>query len=111
MVTQRWSVLLTPIISPFHQGLWNVADTGLGPNKIIHFLPPKKEKKDKFLHQALTATDKKSYRNQGLPSPLPVPALPRPGCRALEHISFHEPLWLRPLIALPSGLPSLRAGA
>lgn len=35
----------------------------MGPNKGVHF-SPKKEKKDKFLQQALTGTDKKNYRNQ-----------------------------------------------
>ena len=30
----------------------------------LFIFSPKKEKKDKFLHQALTGTDKKNYRNQ-----------------------------------------------
>lgn len=90
-------MLPTPSTGPSNQGLclWNVVSTRLGPNKPVRF-PPKKEKKDKFLHQALTVTDKKNYRNQCLLSPLPVPALPLLGCRALEHV-FHEPLCLRPL--------------
>lgn len=60
--------------------------------------PPPEEKKDKFLHQALTGTDKKNYRNQ---------------CRCYCFLSqlFHY-LAARPWnissvhVARPSGLPS-----
>lgn len=89
----------TPSTGPFSQGLclWNVVGARLGPNKIVHF-SPKREKKDKFLHQALTATDKKNYRNQCLLSPLPVPAQPLLGCRAWS-TSPSANLCLRPLRA------------
>lgn len=73
-VTQRQGGLPTPSVGPFHQGLclWNVAGPRMGPNKGVLF-SPKKEKKDKFLQQALTGTDE-NYRNQcgchGFLSPL-----------------------------------------
>ena len=102
----------TPNTGPFRQGLrlWNAAGTRLGPKKIVHF-SPKKEKKDKFLHQALTGTDKKNYRNQcrchGFLSQLRHYLVARPWSSSLPSLNLHQ----RPLAARPSGLPSLSAGA
>ena len=92
-VPQRW--LLTPSTGPFHQGLrlWNAAGTRLGSNKTVHSAAPrKKEKKDKFLHQALTGTDKKNYRNQCRCYCFLSQLFHYLAARPWNISSFHEPL-------------------
>lgn len=80
----------------------------MGPHRGVHF-SPKKEKKDKFLQQALTGADKKNYRNQccchSFLSQLHHYLARKPWSTSLPSMSLClRPLWLYLLICLFSGL-------